>query len=63
MNDSFKPEEQGKVKELENVIKSLKEGYGRERCENYSFGCPNCFGQMLIDMLEDELRNQKDENM
>jgi hypothetical protein len=47
-------------KAYELVLKDLKKGYGRKRCKRFVWGCYNCFGQLLIDMLEEEMRLRKD---
>ncbi len=49
-----------KDKAYKIVLKDLKKGYGRIRCRDFAWGCPNCFGQMLIDMLEDEMETREE---
>lgn len=40
------------------VLRDLYKCYGKERCEQFVWGCPNCFGYLLIDLLEEHIDTQ-----
>jgi len=44
--------EMNEIDTTKKMIKFLKKGYGTKRCKETFWGCPNCFGQLLIDFLE-----------
>ena len=34
------------------LIKSIKGGFGKEKCKGFSLDCPICKSKILIDLLE-----------
>ena len=44
-----------KIEIVKKTIKIIKEDFGKKRCKEMVWGCGNCFGFLLLDMLKDYL--------
>jgi hypothetical protein len=48
--------ENEKIEAVKKVIKYVEKGFGRDKCESYVVGCPNCEGQILLGYLDHYLK-------